>query len=240
MKQPGISVSVLWRRLSAASQTAIPQPAGESLASELGRLALWGRASFLITCLLMWKAGAVSEILVLDLCLFQPIRRTGDPRDRFRAFKFIDSPRCRTRDLDLGDRRRWADGIPVVFARQISRRVCRSVSSVLHPGSLPRPLFPRALLHSYAAGGVASGWAGCELRNRQTVRVEAIAHSQRRPLFLFLAAFVCSIYGQREIFFEMTPLEVCRTIYGANPFPEALDLAQVVKNQTPQGLRWQS
>ena len=33
----------------------------------------------------------------------------------------------------------------------------------------------------------------------------------------------------------MTPLEVCRTLYGANPFPEALDLGRLVRNQTPPG-----
>ena len=52
------------------------------------------------------------------------------------------------------------------------------------------------------------------------------------PLLVFLAAFAYTIYSQREIFFRMTPLEVCRSIYGANPFPEALDVARLVKNQT--------
>jgi Dolichyl-phosphate-mannose-protein mannosyltransferase len=55
------------------------------------------------------------------------------------------------------------------------------------------------------------------------------------PVLLFLAAFAYTIYGQREIFFQMTPLEVCRNIYGANPFPEALDVAQLVRGQTPKG-----
>ena len=55
------------------------------------------------------------------------------------------------------------------------------------------------------------------------------------PVLLFLAAFAYMIYGQREIFFQMTPLEVCRNIYGANPFPEALDVAQLVRSQTPKG-----
>ena len=55
------------------------------------------------------------------------------------------------------------------------------------------------------------------------------------PAVLFLAAFVCSIYGQREVFFQMTPLEVSRNIYGANPFPEALDIARLVRSETPPG-----
>ena len=54
-------------------------------------------------------------------------------------------------------------------------------------------------------------------------------------MLLFLAAFAYTIYGQREIFFQMTPLEVCRSIYGANPFPEALDVARLVRSQTPKG-----
>jgi Dolichyl-phosphate-mannose-protein mannosyltransferase len=55
------------------------------------------------------------------------------------------------------------------------------------------------------------------------------------PMLLFLAAFAYTIYGQREVFFQMTPLEVCRSIYGANPFPEALDVARLVRSQTPKG-----
>lgn len=55
------------------------------------------------------------------------------------------------------------------------------------------------------------------------------------PMLLFLAAFVFTLYGQRGIFFQMTPLEVCRSLYGANPFPEALDIARLVRNQTAPG-----
>ena len=55
------------------------------------------------------------------------------------------------------------------------------------------------------------------------------------PMLIFLAAFVYTIYGQREIFFQMTPLEACRSLYGANPFPEALDVARVVRDQTQPG-----
>jgi Dolichyl-phosphate-mannose-protein mannosyltransferase len=54
------------------------------------------------------------------------------------------------------------------------------------------------------------------------------------PILLFLVAFAYTIYGQREVFFQMTPLEVCRSIYGANPFPEALDVARLVRLQTPK------
>jgi len=55
------------------------------------------------------------------------------------------------------------------------------------------------------------------------------------PMLLFLAAFAYTIYSQHEFFFQMTPLEACRSIYGANPFPEALDLARLVRNQTQPG-----
>ncbi len=55
------------------------------------------------------------------------------------------------------------------------------------------------------------------------------------PMVLFLVAFAYTIYGLREVLFQMTPLEVCRSLYGANPFPEALDVARLVKSQTPKG-----
>jgi dolichyl-phosphate-mannose-protein mannosyltransferase len=55
------------------------------------------------------------------------------------------------------------------------------------------------------------------------------------PTVLFLVAFAYTIYGLRGVLFQMTPLEVCRSLYGANPFPEALDVARLVKSQTPKG-----
>jgi hypothetical protein len=52
------------------------------------------------------------------------------------------------------------------------------------------------------------------------------------PVFLFVAAITYSLYNERDSFFTFTPQEVSRAIYGANPFPEALQIASYIKNNT--------
>lgn len=52
------------------------------------------------------------------------------------------------------------------------------------------------------------------------------------PLFLFVTAIGCSFFLEREVLFASTPLEVSRATYGGDPFPEALQIANYIKNNT--------
>ena len=56
-------------------------------------------------------------------------------------------------------------------------------------------------------------------------------------LTLFLVAVMISIlYGpllrEGDVLLNMTPHEVCRTTYGANPFPEAVEVAKYIKEHS--------
>jgi hypothetical protein len=57
------------------------------------------------------------------------------------------------------------------------------------------------------------------------------------PVLLFLVAFANSIFLQREYFFEMDPLTACRSVYGTNPFPEAVKVGDYIKSHASPGAR---
>jgi len=52
---------------------------------------------------------------------------------------------------------------------------------------------------------------------------------------LFTVAFAAAVYADRKIYFVDSPLEACREIYGTNPFPETLVVADYIKaHSTPR------
>jgi hypothetical protein len=52
------------------------------------------------------------------------------------------------------------------------------------------------------------------------------------PILALLLAFSHSVYNQKDFFFEMTPLQACRLMYGSNPFWESLEIAKYIKART--------
>ncbi len=57
------------------------------------------------------------------------------------------------------------------------------------------------------------------------------------PVLVFLVAFADSVLLQREYFFGMDPLTACRTVYGSNPFPEAVQVGAYLKNHASSRAR---
>jgi hypothetical protein len=63
-----------------------------------------------------------------------------------------------------------------------------------------------------------------------------------RPLILkyglpLLLAGICvfgSVYQHRNFLFKMTPIQLSRTVYGLNPFPETLQIAQFIRENTEE------
>lgn len=53
------------------------------------------------------------------------------------------------------------------------------------------------------------------------------------PALLFTGSFLASVSQLRSFFFAMNPTEVCRATYSANPFPEALPIANYLAANTP-------
>ena len=49
------------------------------------------------------------------------------------------------------------------------------------------------------------------------------------PILLFIMACGHAGYTHRNVLFFLSPQEACRAVYGANPFPEALKIAEYIK-----------
>ena len=52
------------------------------------------------------------------------------------------------------------------------------------------------------------------------------------PILVFCGALTWPIYSNRDVLFRLSPIEVCRTIYSANPFVEAIQIAEYIRDRT--------
>ncbi len=52
------------------------------------------------------------------------------------------------------------------------------------------------------------------------------------PIFLWVICSGQSIYQQRDFLFYMTPVQICRSTYWLNPFPESLKIADFIQKHT--------
>ena len=234
MKQPGIfflffgGVYLLQDRLRSRNRR-------KELAASLGALALGGALPFAITCLIMLKAGVFQKFWFWTFSYSSQYATRVTPETGWALFKFI-FPHMVGPVLLI-----WViAGVGLTTFLWCSRARSLGVFvgllllfSVLAvcPGLYFREHYFILMLPALSLlVGLAVSCATDKLSAwRPSPALSAV------PMALFLAAFAYTIYGQREVFFQMTPLEVCRSIYGANPFPEALDLGRLVKDQTPRG-----
>ena len=65
------------------------------------------------------------------------------------------------------------------------------------------------------------------------------ARSQSQYLPLAIGALACaqSLYRDRQVLFVLPPLEACRAVYFTNPFPESLEIARYIEQNTRQDER---
>ena len=57
------------------------------------------------------------------------------------------------------------------------------------------------------------------------------------PVFLFFLAFANALYAERAVYFTESTHEAAREIYGINPFPEALVVADYIQRNSTPGTR---
>jgi Dolichyl-phosphate-mannose-protein mannosyltransferase len=234
MKQPGF-LFLLFGGVYLLQDRLRSQGRRRGLASSLGALALGGALPFVITCLLMLKAGLFQKFWFWTFAYSSQYASRVTLNEAVALFKFI-VPHVVGPMLALWviagigltaflwcSRARSGLAFTGLFLLFSILAVCPGLYFREHYFILMLPAL--SLLIGLAVSCTTdklSAW-------RASSPIIAL------PMVVFLAAFSWTIYGEREIFFQMTPLEVCRTLYGANPFPEALDLARLVRNQTPPG-----
>lgn len=56
------------------------------------------------------------------------------------------------------------------------------------------------------------------------------------PTLLFLVAFFIGVVHYGTFFFKLTPFQVCRALYGDNPFPESIAIAEYIKTHSKEGV----
>ncbi len=79
------------------------------------------------------------------------------------------------------------------------------------------------------------------------IAVGALAEEGRRrfplwlgaalPAGLLLAAAAPSLWVGRSVFFQLTPVQACRAVYGLNPFPESVEIGRYLREHTGPGAR---
>jgi hypothetical protein len=93
------------------------------------------------------------------------------------------------------------------------------------PGLLFREHYFVLLLPAISLLCAAAVGAGTDLlRESESAKKWTIG-----PAMLFLLCFVLTVAGQARVFFVDDPLRVSREIYGENPFPEAVQIADYIR-----------
>jgi hypothetical protein len=89
-------------------------------------------------------------------------------------------------------------------------------------------LLPCVAVHVGAAVTAAERWLAVV---RPTWPKTAI------PILAMVLASVWGVYRERQYMLQLSPLEVSRATYGVNPFPESLEVARFLREQTAPGDR---
>jgi hypothetical protein len=68
-------------------------------------------------------------------------------------------------------------------------------------------------------------------------RIPWLPFPQVLSALVVLLALIVTVYQQHDVFFNLSPYALCRKTYGANPFPESLEIAKYIeKNSSPNDL----
>ena len=59
-----------------------------------------------------------------------------------------------------------------------------------------------------------------------------VSSAKSKPVLLVLILLLYPVYKQRNYLFTMSPMAVSRSIYGLNPFPESLQIASFIKDNS--------
>ena len=57
------------------------------------------------------------------------------------------------------------------------------------------------------------------------------------PQALFALGCILFVFYNRVLWFELSPNEVSRKLYGTNPFPESVEIAKYIREHSPPGAR---
>jgi hypothetical protein len=228
MKQPGllfVFFGVFWNLWSARRDGAT----GRKAAEQSGLLLAGAIIPFALTCLAVVWAGAFSTFW---LWIFSYAREYGSLVTLSEGIQAMISMTAHVMSgapliwliaaaglvLSLWDAKRQAPfSFLLTFLAFSFAAVC--------PGLLFREHYFVLLLPAIALLCAAAVSAGTDLlRESEGVKKWAFG-----PATLFLLCFVLTVVRQAHVFFVDDPLRLSREIYGENPFPEAVKIADYIR-----------
>lgn len=195
---------------------------GRGLVLKLGAFLGGAAAPFAVTCLLLWRAGVFPKFWFWTFIYARQYAAESSLADGISAFTENFSPILK-QNAPL-----WllaAAGLVLVWRKRESRGAAALATAFLLfsflavcPGLFFREHYFVLLLPAVAL------LAGAAVR-------------YRAMYWVFGAALVLSMGLQREFLFRLSPLEACRELYGRNPFPEAVQVADYIRAHSEKDAR---
>ncbi|MBV9574624.1 MAG: glycosyltransferase family 39 protein, partial [Acidobacteriales bacterium] len=238
MKQPGILFAVfaalfLIRETIRSANLQSPRWVWAKLAGRLAALGAGVLLPFLLTCLLLWRAGVFSRFWFWTFTYARQyaaiVSLREGARNLWASIPGVVGPGWTLWVLagvgltalywDRRIRERSDFMLPFLVCSFLA--VCAGLYFRQHYFILMLPAV--ALL---IGAGISS-----------FVRSLKPGWIQVMPVVLFLAAWGFSLLKQEDFLFRVDPVTACRAVYGPNPFPEALEIANYIRSHSPPGSR---
>ena len=231
MKQPGILFAIfallylvhcLWK----------PVPQWRALATDAGIFCAGFALPFALTCLAVWKAGDAERFWFWVFSYAgkygSMVHKAGIPRQLWTTGHRVIRQSSLLWLIGLGGLvGLWWDKTARKDAFFVSGFVVFSFFAIC-PGFYFRPHYYILFLPAVSLLCSAAVYVGMNLfQERLTLRSWAGI-----PPTLFFLALLFSVVQQRQYFFEVDPVTACRAIYGGEPFPEAIKVAEYLKNHS--------
>lgn len=234
MKQPGFSFAIFAGLYLLRSEWSLPiQP--KNLLTRFGLFTFGVVIPYGLTCLIMWRAGVFGRFWfwTFSYARHYGLRFTeGFKELRWEFFHVVEPSVPIWLMAVLGLSALWWNA----KARH-HRLLCLGFLAfsflAVCPGFLFTPHYFILLLPAVSllvSVGVSSSTLFLAERTHS-------AFLSAAPVLLFLIAFAVSIFGQRDLFFEMDPIAASRDIYGLNPFPEALEVGEYLRSHSSPAAR---
>jgi len=218
MKQPGI----LFILFALCWLVATEWPRRRSLPVKALVFGTAAAVPFLLTCLVMWRAGVFQKFWFWTFTYAREYASEVSLADGWDDFTDTVVP------LVQENAALWvlaAAGLVYIWFRRESRRSAIFLTALLVfsflavcPGLYFRGHYFVMLLPAVAL------LAGALVKTRPA----ALA---------FTAALLLSIFTQRDFLFRLTPVQISRELYGRSPFPEAIPIANYIRSHTSKDAR---
>jgi len=190
-------------------------------------------APFLLMVVLLWQSGVLEKFWfwTFDYARVYGLQNPGLDQIRRRIIQrmpSVEQPAFYAAFIGLAalwsKRDRWSAALFVILLL-----LC-SLLAIL-PGFHFRPHYFVLLMPVLALLTGAAVQYGAQLFGGRFRFLAAV------PIFAFVFIFAKGVARERTLFFQLSPVEACRSLYGFQPFPESITLAEYIRAHSPPNAR---